>query len=73
MKKLSVDDGEALILSILKRRKERMTTWELDNEVRSADSDCPDEIVRFLARMRQKGLIRGEVSHEKRGWVWWIE
>jgi len=73
MMQLSVEDGEKLILSILKGKGGKVTTWELDNDVKSADSSCPDEIVRFLAKMRQKGLIRGEISQEKRGWVWWAE
>ena len=73
MKRLSVEEGERLIISILGKNKTRMATWEVDSAIRGSDSDCPDEVVVFLARMRQKGLIKGEVSQEKRGWVWWLE
>jgi hypothetical protein len=72
MRELTVDEGEMLILSIVRKKTGRMTTWELDSEIRSTDSGCPDEIVVFLARMRQKGMIRGEISQERRGWVWWL-
>ena len=73
MNELSVDAGEALVISILKEKGKKLTTWELDREVRGRDSRCPDEIVRFLAKMKQKGLIKGEISQERRGWVWWAE
>ena len=73
MKKLTDAEGEELILEILRGADSKLTTWEVDNEVRGKDSRCPDDTVRFLAKMRQKGMINGEVSYEKRGWVWWVE
>jgi len=73
MKELSVEDGEAIIISILREKGTKLTAWELDNIVKGRDSRCPDEIVIFLAKMRQKGLIKGEISMERRGWVWWAE
>ena len=26
----------------------------------------------FLTKMKRKGLIKGEASVEKRGWLWWV-
>jgi predicted DNA-binding transcriptional regulator len=72
MNQLSVEDGEKLIIEILNKKNRKLTTWELDKEIKNYDNSCPDEVVVFLAKMRQKGLIKGEISQEKRGWIWWV-
>ncbi|MDD1769972.1 MAG: hypothetical protein LUO79_02705 [Methanomassiliicoccales archaeon] len=51
----------------------RLSTAEIERELGADYADCPDEIARQLARMRREGLIKGEVSKEKGGWVWWID
>ena len=59
------------IVRALKDRE--MTTKEIQWALGPVVGQCPDEIARELARMRRQGLIKGEVSREKGGWVWWME
>ncbi|MBC8225084.1 hypothetical protein H8E65_10870, partial [Candidatus Bathyarchaeota archaeon] len=33
----------------------------------------PDSTVVFRNRLRVKGLIKGERSRERKGWIWWVE
>jgi hypothetical protein len=54
-------------------RDQEMTTEEIQRALDPIVGQCPDEIVRELARMRRQGLINGEISQEKGGWVWWVE
>ena len=54
-------------------KDQEMTTKEIQRALGPVVGQCPDEIVRELARMRRQGLIKGEVSQEKGGWVWWME
>ncbi len=49
----------------------RLTTIELEAVLESEGARCPDDLARSLNVMRRKGLIRGEVSVERGGWVWW--
>ena len=50
-----------------------MTTIELDIFLGERGVHCPDGLARTLNIMRRKGLIKGEVSIECGGWVWWVE
>ena len=50
-----------------------LTTIELEAVLESAGARCPDDLARTLNVMRRKGLIRGEVSTERGGWIWWAE
>lgn len=54
-------------------KDQEMTTKEIQRALGPIVGQCPDEIARELARMRRQGLIKGEVSQEKGGWVWWME
>jgi uncharacterized membrane-anchored protein len=54
-------------------RGRRLTTLELDRLMGEKGIQCPDGLARTLNVMRRKGLIRGEVSTERGGWVWWVE
>ncbi|MDD4185820.1 MAG: hypothetical protein PHX75_04200 [Candidatus Methanomethylophilaceae archaeon] len=37
------------------------------------DYRCPDDLVKSLMKMRALGYLKGEVSVEKGGWVWWVD
>ena len=50
-----------------------MSTLELDQALGEKGVHCPDSLARTLNIMRRKGLIKGEVSTERGGWVWWVE
>lgn len=50
-----------------------LTTMDLENKLADRGTRCPDDLARTLNIMRRKGLIKGEVSTERGGWVWWVE
>ncbi len=62
--------AEAFVIALLKR-KGPLSTMEIEKLARSEHKHCPDKTVIFLSKMRKKGLIKGEASIERRGWVWW--
>ena len=65
-------EAEEFVISLLKSRGP-LTTMEIEMAARKENKRCPDQTVLFLTKMRRKGLIRGEVSMERRGWLWWVE
>lgn len=34
---------------------------------------CPDDIAKTLSRLRREGLVKGEISMEGGGWIWWVD
>jgi len=34
---------------------------------------CPDDFAKTMTKLKQAGLVKGEVSVEKGGWVWWVD
>jgi len=69
------EDDEAVqaILSILRKAGEPITTRSVGEAMQKLQLRCPDTTIVFLNRLRKRGLINGERSKEKRGWVWWID
>jgi predicted transcriptional regulator len=63
--------AEQFVLDMLKARGP-LTTMEIEVAARKENKRCPDQTVLFLTKMRKKGLINGEASLKRRGWVWWI-
>ncbi|WP_455392896.1 hypothetical protein [[Eubacterium] cellulosolvens] len=61
---------EDYIIQLLQSKGE-MTTKEIQEHFRKNGLSCPDESVRYLNRLRVKGLIQGRISVEHKGWVWW--
>jgi hypothetical protein len=72
MRKMTDEEAEEKVISFLRERG-RMTSFEIDSHFKDRDEECPDALVTFLARMKRKGKIKGEVSKERRGWVWWAD
>ena len=62
-------EAEDFVVRLLKERGP-LTTMEIEQLARKDHKRCPDQTVMFLTKMRKKGLVRGEVSLEKRGWLW---
>lgn len=60
-----------LIVRLLQDRV--LTTIEVSQLLEQADAACPDDLARTLNIMRRKGFIKGAVSTERGGWVWWVE
>jgi len=69
---LSESEAERFVINLL-RSHGRMTTKEIEVNAREKGKRCPDETVLFLTKLRSRGKIKGEISQERRGWVWWIE
>ena len=68
---MDVPSAEAFVISLLGERGP-LSTMEIEKLARKEHKKCPDQTVLFLTKMKKKGLIRGEASLEKRGWVWWL-
>jgi len=70
---LSEEEAIKLILSILKAAEKTLTTREIEEQTQKRLVQCPDRTPVFLNRLRLKGIVKGELSPERRGWIWWIE
>jgi len=73
VRSLGEDEAIQLVLSILRASGKPLTTKEIEEETRKRLVQCPDKTPVFLNRLRLKGVIKGQLSPERRGWVWWIE
>ena len=53
---------------------QKLSTKEV--EIRLAelfDYHCPDDFAKTMTKLKQMGLVKGEVSMEKGGWIWWVD
>jgi hypothetical protein len=66
------EEGEKLILQLLTDAGQPLTTREVQEETQKRLVRCPDSTAVFLNKLRLKGVIKGEMSKERRGWIWWI-
>jgi hypothetical protein len=64
-------DIEQYILDLLKKEG-KLTTQQIKEKTENAGLSCPDEPVRFLNKLRIKGMIQGKISMEQKGWLWWV-
>lgn len=71
--KITESDAEKLIVSLLSKADKPLTTREIEKIVQGKGKRCSDSAVRFLTKMRYKGMIKGELSIEHKGWIWWID
>ena len=54
--------------------EERLTTREASDRLDHLFSyRCPDDIAKTLSKMRKAGLIKGEISMDAGGWIWWAD
>ena len=73
LRKLVGNEAVDLILQVLGEAGKPLTTREVQAETEKRQVRCPDSTVIFLNRLRIKGLINGERSRERKGWIWWVE
>lgn len=66
---MNESEAEAFVVQLLKEMGP-LTTMQIEGFARNDHRRCPDQTVLFLTKMRRKGLISGEASLEKRGWLW---
>lgn len=69
---LKGDEADQFIINIIKNANRPLTTREVQAETQKRMVRCPDSTVVFLNKLRLKGLIKGEMSKEKKAWIWWI-
>lgn len=62
-------EAEAFVVSLL-RSFGPLTTMDIETLARKRHRRCPDQTVLFLAKLMHRGVILGEVSVGKGGWVW---
>lgn len=72
-RKLNEEESFELILSVLKAAGKPLSTQDVDGEIRKRLISCPDSLPVLLNRLRMKGLVKGQLSPEHRGWVWWTD
>ncbi len=70
---LEGDEAVGLILQVLREAGRPLTTREVQAETERRLVRCPDTTAVFLNRLRINGIIKGERSKERRGWIWWVE
>jgi hypothetical protein len=73
LRKLVGNEAVDLILKVLGEAGAPLTTREVQAETERRLVRCPDSTVVFLNRLRIKGLINGERSRERKGWIWWLK
>ena len=73
LRRLEGNEAVDLILRVLVEAGKPLTTREVQGETEKRRVRCPDSTVVFLNRLRIKGLIKGERSRERKGWIWWVE
>ena len=62
-------EAEAFVVGLLKDRGP-LSTVEIEKLALERRARCPDQTVLYLTKLMHRGVIRGEVSFERRGWVW---
>ncbi|MCK9322681.1 MAG: hypothetical protein RBR05_00010 [Candidatus Methanomethylophilaceae archaeon] len=67
-----LDDVVPLIWEIM--GDDRITTKEASERLESLfNYRCPDDLAKTMIKLKKVGLIKGEVSMEKGGWIWWVD
>lgn len=53
---------------------EKLTTREATDRLDHLFSyRCPDDLAKTLTKLRREGRIKGEISMERGGWIWWVD
>ena len=73
LRRLKGNEAVDLILQVLGEAGKPLTTREVQAETEKRLVRCPDSTVVFLNRLRIRGVINGERSRERKGWIWWVE
>ena len=53
---------------------DRLTTREATDRLEHLFSyRCPDDLAKTLSKYRREGRIKGAISMECGGWIWWAD
>ena len=66
------EEADQLIIQLLRDAGRPLTTREVQEETQKRLVRCPDSTVVFLNKLRIRGIVHGEMSKERRGWIWWV-
>jgi hypothetical protein len=66
------EEADQLIIQLLRDAGRPLTTREVQEETQKRLVRCPDSTVVFLNKLRIRGVVHGEMSKERRGWIWWV-
>ena len=69
METLSEAEAERLVIELLGTRGP-LTTQEITEATQDQGVRCPDAPVRFLTKLRVKGVIDGTVDRSRGTWTW---
>jgi len=69
---LNDEEADQLIIQLLKDAGRPLTTREVQAETQKKLVRCPDSTAVFLNKLRLRGVVHGEMSKERRGWIWWV-
>mgnify|MGYP007050338984 FL=1 len=52
----------------------RMTTGQIASALESMFGyRCPDDLAKTMTKLKRRGLVKGQVSMEHGGWIWWAD
>jgi len=71
--KLTEEESFKLIVNILESAGKPLTTRDVEGEIRKSLISCPDSLPVLLNKLRLRGVVKGKLSPEHRGWIWWLE
>lgn len=37
------------------------------------DEKCPDDLAKTFTKLRKQGLLKGKISPDRGGWIWWAD
>ena len=53
---------------------DKVTTREATDRLEQAfQYRCPDDLAKTFMKFRKAGHIKGQVSVDRGGWVWWVD
>lgn len=53
---------------------DRVTTAEAASRLEEAFRyKCPDDLAKTFNRLKREGLIKGKISFDDGGWIWWVD
>ena len=73
LRKLGEKEAIKIILDILRKAERPLTTREIEEETGKLLVSCPDSTPVFLNKLRIQGTLEGQLSRERRAWVWWVK
>lgn len=53
---------------------DRITTAEAASRLEEVFKyKCPDDLAKTFSKYRRENLIKGKISFEDGGWIWWVD